>query len=385
MKYLGLILAAMLRKPVRSALTVASLFIAFLLFGLLHSVSVAFTQGINFSGVNRLIVAPKYSIIDDIPLNYMNRLRGIQGVELIAHRSWFGGTYQDSQQFFARWPVPPAEFLEIYPEFILPAGEKEAFIKTRTGTILGREVADAYGVKLGDKLPIIPDIWPNKDNGPWVFDVVGVFDGADDSVDTNQMFINYEFFDEYRQFGNGGVGNFVLQISDPVRSAEIAAEIDAMFANSNDETKTTTEKAYNQMFAKQIGDIGFIMTGILSAVFFTILLLTGNTMGQAIRERIPELAILKTIGFNNRSVLMLVLAEAVFLTLLGCIPGLAVAQLLIPGLAGMAPFFDGVEMTITIYLQGLGLAVLLGFIVGLPPALRAMRLNIVDALSEHSA
>ncbi|HAK52590.1 MAG TPA: hypothetical protein DCM54_11920 [Gammaproteobacteria bacterium] len=385
MKFSGLIWAAVYRKPIRSSLTLGSLFVAFLLFGLLHSVSVAFTQGVDFAGVDRLIVAPKYSIIDDIPLNYQRRIAGVDGVELIAYRSWFGGTYQNNKQFFSRWPVPPKEFLDIYPEFIIADEQREAFISTRTGAIVGRDVATAFDLKVGDRMPLIPNIWMNKDNGPWVFDLVGIFDGADESVDTNQMFMSYDFFDEYRTQSQGGVGTFVVRITDPDRTAAIAAEIDAMFANSSDETKTTTEKAYNQMFANQLGDIGFIMTGILSAVFFTILLLTGNTMAQAIRERIPELAILKTVGFSNVTVLILVLCESLLIALLGCIPGLLVASMLMPALSGAVPFFGDVQMTPLIYIQGILLALALGVIVGLPPAVRAMKLNIVDALGEHAA
>ena len=384
MKYFNLIRAALFRKPISSILTLATLFIAFLLFGMLNSVSMAFSQGIDFSGIDRLIVAPRYSIIDDIPLNYQNSIQEVPGVEQVAHRSWFGGTYQDNKQFFSRWPVPPAAFLDVYPEYKLPPDQAEAFINTRTGAIIGREVADRHNLEVGDRIPLIPNIWLNKDNGPWEFDLVGIFDSDDDTVDTNQMFINFEFFDEYRQFGQGGVGSFIVRISEPSRTAEIAAEIDAIFANSNDETKTTTEKAYNQMFANQLGDIGLIMTSILSAVFFTILLLTGNTMAQAIRERIPEFAILKTIGFSNMHILWIVLSESVLMILLGCIPGLLTAQLVIPFFVGVVPFLDSVEMTPLVFIQGIALALLLGIVVGLPPALRAMRLNIVNAMGEHA-
>ena len=320
-----------------------------------------------------------------ISLNESGTLHlAVEGVELISHQSWFGGVYQDNRQFFPRWPVTPEKFLAVHPEYVLPAEQKAAFISTRTGAIIGRELAVSFDLKVGDRLPLIADIWPNKDNGPWEFDLVGIFETTDKNLES-QMYINYAFFDEYRQFGNGGVGSFTVRISDPARSAEIAAEIDALFANSSDETKTTTEKAYNQMFANQLGDIGFIMTSILSAVFFTILLLTGNTMSQAIRERIPELAILKTVGFSNQHVLFIVLAESLLITLLGAVPGLLAAQFVIPAFAGATPFFGDVEMTALVYQQGLGLALLLGLVVGLPPAFRAMRLNIVDALGEHGA
>lgn len=382
MKFFGLIWAAFRRKPLRSFLTFASIFVAFLLFGILQSVSVAFTDGPDFSGADRLIVAPKYSIIDSIPENYGARILNVEGVVNVAHQSWFGGVYKDPGNFFPRWPVPPKEFLEVYPEYLLPEEQKEAFIATRTGAIVGKAVADQYGLKVGDKVVLVPDIWTNKDNKPWEFDLVGIFTTKQGNVE-QQMFIHYDYFDEYRQFGNGGVGNFTAVIDDVERAAEIAAEIDAMFANSPDETKTQTEKAYNQMFAKQIGDIGFIMTAILSAVFFTIILLTGNTMAQAIRERIPELAILKTIGFTNMGVLVIVLVESTLFALVGGIAGLALAGVVLPGLEQQTPFLGGAELTTKVILQGLALAVALGVLAGIPPAARAMRLSIVDALGEQ--
>ena len=383
MKYLGLIWSALYRKPLRSFLTLASIFVAFLLFGLLQSVSVAFSEGVDFSGVDRLIIAPKYSIIDPLPEKHALAIKAITGVELVSHRSWFGGVYQDTSQFFPRWPVPPESFLAMYPEYVLTDAEKTAFIQTRTGAVIGRPLAEAYNLKLGDKIPLIGDIWPNKDNTVWEFDLVGIYDVANDSVETDQMFINFEFFDEYRQSSQGTVGNIVAKINDPDNSAAIAAEIDRLFANSSDETKTTTEKAYNQMFAKQVGDIGLIMTGILSAVFFTILLLTGNTMAQAIRERIPELAILKTIGFSNGSVLVIVLCEALLIVLVGTVPGLLLAGGLLAEFSQSVSIFNGVELSMVIVAQGIGLALLMALIVGLPPALRAMRVNIVDALGDH--
>ncbi len=385
MKYFGLIWTSLFRKPVRSALTFGSIFIAFLLFGVLQSVSVALTEGPDLAGVDRLVVAPKYSIIDDIPLAYQERIRAIQGVGTIAHQSWFGGTYKDSTNFFPRWPVPPREFMEVYSEYAMPEEQKRAFANTRTGAIVGKTIAEKYDMNVGDKIVLIPDIWQNKDNGPWEFDLVGIYDSEDEALQ-NQMFMNYDYFDEYRSFGSGGVGTFVLKLTEPARSAEIAVEIDAMFANSNDETKTSTEKAYNQMFAKQMGDIGFIMTSILSAVFFTILLLTGNTMSQAIRERIPELAILKTLGFTNVGVLIIVLTEAIFIALIAAIPAIALAGIVVqaPAIGSAMPFLADSELTNTVIMQGIGLAVLLGLVAGGPPAIRAMRLSITDALGEHA-
>ena len=384
MKYVGLIWAGIFRKPVRSLLTMASIVIAFLLFGILQSVTVSFNSGVILAEADRLVVAPKYSIIDDIPVSYGPQIARTPGVKYVTHMSWFGGTYKDPENFFPRWPVDTGQFFEIFPELILDEGEKQQFKTLRTAAIVGREVADKYDIQVGDKMPLVANIWPNKDNAPWEFDVVGIYDGKDEKVAADQMYMNYEFFDEYRAFGAGGVGQFMITIEDQGQSAEIAGRIDAMFANSSDETKTQTEKAYNQMFANQAGNIALIMTGILSAVFFTILLLTGNTMSQAMRERIPELAILKTLGFTNRSVLLLVLTESVCIAMVGCVLGLVVAGLIIAEMPASVPFLGGTVMPAIVAIEGVVVAILLGLVVGAPPAWNAMKLSIVDALGEHA-
>ncbi len=384
MKYVGLIWAGIFRKPVRSLLTMASIVIAFLLFGILQSVTVSFNSGIILAEADRLVVAPKYSIIDDIPVSYGPRIAQTPGVKYVTHMSWFGGTYKDPENFFPRWPVDTGQFFEIFPEFMLDEGEKQQFKTLRTAAIVGREVADKYDIQVGDKMPLIANIWPNKDNRLWEFDLVGIYDGRDEKVAADQMYMNYEFFDEYRAFGTGGVGQFVITIEDQGQSAEIAKRIDAMFANSSDETKTQTEKAYNQMFANQAGNIALVMTAILSAVFFTILLLTGNTMSQAMRERIPELAILKTLGFTNRSVLLLVLTESVCMAMVGCVLGLVVAAAVIAEMPASVPFLGGTVMPAVVAIEGVVVAILLGLVVGAPPAWNAMKLSIVDALREHA-
>jgi len=383
-KFLGLIRAGMFRKRARSLLTLAGIVVAFLLFGLLQSVAVAFRSGVVLADADRLVVAPKYSIIDEIPVSYGPRIASIAGVRHVTHLSWFGGTYKEPANFFPRLSVDVAQFFEVFPEYLLDDETKRRFMTTRTAAIVGREIAEKYELEVGDRIPLIPDIWPNEDNLPWEFDLVGIYDGADDSVSTRQMYMNYEFFDEYRAFGRGKVGQFMITLEDPNTATAIGRRIDAMFANSSDETKTQTEKAYNRTFANQAGDIAFIMTAILFAVFFTILLLTGNTMSQAIRERIPELAILKTLGFSNRAVLLIVLAESTLMALIGCVVGLSLAAVVIPGLPAATPFLGGTTLPAVVVLQGLLVAVLLGLAVGAQPALRAMRLSIVEALGERA-
>ena len=384
MKFIALIWAGIFRKLVRSLLTLASIVVAFLLFGLLQAVTVAFNSGAALSEADRLVVAPKYSIIDDIPVSYGARVAQVPGVKFVTHMSWFGGTYKEPGNFFPRWPVDVEYFFEVFPEYLLSDEQKQQFASTRTAAIVGREIADKYELKVGDKIPLVYSIWPNKDGGPWEFDLVGIYEGKDDTVSTSQMFMNYAFFDEYRAFGEGGVGQFMIAIEDPKASAAIARQIDSLFTNSSDETKTQTEKAYNQMFANQTGDIALIMTGILSAVFFTILLLTGNTMSQAIRERIPELAILKTVGFSNRAVLMIVLTESTVMTLMGSALGLAISAFVIQGMPASTPFLGGTTLPSIVVGQGVLTALILGLIVGTPPAVRAMQLSIVDALGEHA-
>ena len=379
MKYLSLVWAGLRRKPVRSILTLLSIVVAFILFGVLQSVTHAFGSGVALAGTDRLVVAPKYSIIDSIPVSYGARIAQVPGVQHLTHLSWFGGVYKEPQNFFPRWPVDPAEFFEVFPEIELPAEQKAEFQQRRTAAIVGAELAETYGFQLGDKVPLIPDIWPNKDNGAWEFDVVGIYAG-DDSVLQNQMYMNFAFFDEYRVFGQGLVGQFMIKIDDPERAAAIGAQIDGMFANSSDETKTQTEKAYNQMFANQTGNIVLIMTGILSAVFFTLILLTANTMAQSVRERIPEVAILKTVGFSGPGVLALVLAESLAVALAGSLPGLGLAALAIAAMPASVPFLGGTSLPGLVALQGLLAAMALGLLAGLPPALRALRLSIVDAL-----
>ncbi|HJL62240.1 MAG TPA: hypothetical protein QF517_09805, partial [Pseudomonadales bacterium] len=214
MKFISLIWAALFRKPVRSLLTLLSIFVAFLLFGLLQSVSIAFSQGISFSGADRLAVAPKYSMTDMMPVSYQNQIKNVKGVKAVSHQTWFGGTYKEVSNFFPRWPVPAKEFLAMYPEYVLPEKQKQVFINSRTGAIVGRSLADEYNLKVGDRIPIIPDIWQNKDNATWEFDLVGIFEGKTDTVEENQMFINFEYFDEYRVWGEGEVGNFMVQIDD---------------------------------------------------------------------------------------------------------------------------------------------------------------------------
>lgn len=381
MKYFGLLWAGLFRKKPRAILTLASLFVAFLLFGLLQAVQSAFNAGVDISNAGRLLTNGRYSIIDLLPVSHAQRIASVDGVEAVTHSSWFGGTYQDPSNFFPKFPVEPEAYLDMYPEMMLSEEQRDAFINTRTGVVVAKPLAERFGWQLGDRIPIIADIWPGKSGNTWQFDLVGIYELPKDSNLGDAMLINYAYFDENRVFAQGQVGWFISRMSDPTQSGEVAAAIDALFVNSNNETKTATEQEFFLSFAKQIGNIGLIVTGILGAVFFTIILVTGNTMSQAVRERIPELAVLKTLGFSHQQVLGLVLGESVLMALIGGGLGLLCASLIVPGIAqGVRSFLPGMSLTPEALLSGAVLALVLGLLVGIFPAVRAMRLNIVDAL-----
>jgi putative ABC transport system permease protein len=384
MKYFHLIWAGLFRRKVRTVLTLLSVVVAFLLFGMLQAVNEAFKAGAEQARADRLVTNSRYSIIEMLPVSYLQRIESVPGVRTVAFASWFGGSYQDRPAQFAVFPVDPQRYLQAVPEIVLPADQAERWRVTRDGAIAGRSVAERYGWQIGDRVTVVADIWPMADgSNDWNFELTGIYTSPGSEQNEGALLFQHEYFDEARQFGRGTVGWFLVQVEDPDRAEDVAIAIDAMFANSSHETKTQTEKAFAQGFARQFGDIGLIVTSILGAVFFTILVLSGNTMAQAVRERIPELAILKTLGFNDRSVLGLVLAESLLLILVGGLLGLALASVALGAASATLAGFGIQGISLSVVLSGVALMALLGLIVGLPPALRAMRLRVVDALGGH--
>jgi putative ABC transport system permease protein len=380
-KYFGLVMAGLFRRKVRTALTLGSLFVAFLLFGILQAVTYAFSSGVSLDGADRMISTDRFSIINLLPISHIQRLENVKGVSAVTHSTWFGGYYQDKRNFFPKFPVDPERYFELYDEAIISEEAKRAFASTRTGVLVTRDLAEKYEWSVGDRIPIIGDIWRTPDGGPWQFDLVGIFEWPKDSTNGSLMLINYEYFDEVRPGGRGLVGWFISRMDDPANASQTAAAMDLEFRNDLNEIKTATENEFSLAFLKQIGDIGLIVTGILGAVFFTIVIVTGNTMSQAVRERIPELAVLKTLGFTDLAVLVLVLAESLLLCLLGGGAGLALAKLMEPAVASAASgIVPGLSLPGEALLSGVLLAVGLGVIVGLVPAVKAMRISIVDAL-----
>lgn len=381
MRFLYLISCNLRRKKLRTTLTLLSILIAFLLYGYLSAIKVALSAGVSVAGEDRLIVRHKVSIIQLLPVSYKDRISRIPGVDTVVHQTWFGGIYQEPKNFFAQMPVEPEAFLDMYPEFTVSEDTKKAWLQTRTGAIVGRTTAERFKWKVGDRIPIQATIWVRKDGGQtWEFDIVGIYDGAKKGVDTSQLFFRYDYFDEARASGEGLVGWYAVRVKDPDHAAEVAAQIDQEFANSPAETKAEPEGAFVQAFAKQIGDIGTIMVAILSAVFFTILLVAGNTMAQAVRERTEELGVLKALGFTSGQVLRLVLAESCLISGLGGLAGLGISWLLVANgdpTKGSLPVF---YFPMPDLIVGIALVAILGLITGVLPAIQAMRLQIADAL-----
>jgi len=380
-KYLYLIWKSLWRKKVRTILTILSVFVAFLLFGLLSALNQAFSGSPDLANASRLIVLDKISIINSLPAAYLSRIQAVPGVKQVANVDWFGGYYQDQRNQFPQFPVEPETYLQVYSEFTLPDEQKQKWISTRDSVIVGRDLVEAYGFKVGDRIPIHSSIWTNKNGSQvWDFEIAGIFDNEDERQSTAMMLLHYKYFDEGRAFGNGGMGWFVLTLTDGADPVAVADVIDSQFANSANETKTSTEAAFAASFVKQLGNIALIISLVLSAVFFTILLVAGNTMAQSVRERISELAVLKTLGFEDQSVMAIVLSESLFLMMAGGVLGLGSSWLLVS--YGMGGFMlPGFYFPMSSFAYGLVFMVVAGVLAGIFPALQAMRLTIIDALS----
>jgi len=383
MKYVPLLWKNLWRKKIRTIFTIGCLFVAFLLFGILMTIRAAFAFGVDVAGLDRLVLIHKVSLIMPLPISYQSRLQTMPGVEVATHNTWFGGVYQDPSNFFAQIVVDPEPFMSIYPEYRLPPGQMKAWLSDRQGAIVGSDLARRFGWSIGDRIPIQATIWQPKGGGlTWEFNIVGIYD-ADPGVDKTQFFFRYDYLDENRAGGEGLVGWYVVKIADASRSQEMAAQFDAMFENSAAETKTTTEKGFVEGFANQVGNIGAIMISISVAVLFSFMIVAANTMAQSVRERTSEVAVLKTLGFSSAAILMLVLGEAVFITVLGGGLGLLVAWLFVQGgdpTGGMLPLFVLPSRDIAL---GVGLILLMGLAAGALPALQAMQLKITDGLRRN--
>lgn len=381
MKFFPLIWSNLRRKTLRTVLTLLSVLVAFFLYGYLCAIGRSLGNPVSMAGADRLFVRHRVSIAQLLPISYQGRIERISGVTAVSHACWFGGVYRDPKNLFAQLAVEPKSWLSVFPEYLLPEEAKRRWFATRTGAIVGRKTAERFGWKEGDKIPIQGTIWLKQDGGRnWEFDLVGIYDGAKPTTDTTQFFFHYDYLDETRAFKQGETGWFLVRIARPAEAPELARRIDEEFANSPEETKAEPEGALVQGLARQLGDITTIVFAILSAVFFTILLVAGNTMAQGVRERTAEIGVLKALGFTHTHVLGLVLAESCLLSAVGGLPGLGLAWMLIsagdPSL-GALPLFHFAPGNIAV---GASLVLALGLVTGIVPALQAMRLQIADAL-----
>ena len=382
MKFVPIIWRNLMRRKVRTILTVGSIFIAFLLFGLLMAIRAAFAMGVDIAGADRLVTIHKVSLIQLIPRSYKQRIATIEGVSEVTHANWFGAYYQEPSNFIANFAVEPEPYLRIYPEFAVPDDQRKAWFANRTGALIGVDLAKRFGWKVGDRVPMISPIYRKPDGTPWEFTVEAIYDSPIKGTDKTQFLFHYDYINEV--FRDSPVANqvgwYIVKVADPAQSDQLAKKIDGQFANSPTETKTATEKAFVSDFAKQVGDIGAIMVAITAIVMFFILFVAGNAMAQSIRERTNELAVLKTLGFSDGLILWLVLVESSVIALIGGAAGLAVAWLIIAQgdpTGGMLPAF---YFPIRDFGIGIGLVTCLGIGTGLLPALQARRLKIVTAL-----
>ncbi len=385
MKYLHLIWAALFRRKTRTILTLVSIVTAFLLFGMLDAVRTSFDQaGQSANGAQRLQTGSRLSFIQTLPQGLNSQIAQVPGVKSVAYANWFGGAYQDPHNQIFSFAVSD-NYLDQYPEVEVSAQTRKAFESTQTGLIVGEKLAQRFGWKVGDKIPLQSTIFPLRDGSKnWSFDIVGTMKAKDNSAAWYDQLVlmHWKYFDEGTPYNRGTVGWYVTRVNDVNQADRVAKAIDAISANSDHETRTQTEQAATASWMKQLADIGLIVGSIMGAVFFTLLLLSGNTMMQAVRERTSELAVLKTIGFSSPSVLAMVLAESILLLLIGGVIGLGLASVLIPVVAkGSGGMLNLPGVTGGSWMLGLGFMVLIGLLVGALPALRAMRLNIVDALA----
>jgi putative ABC transport system permease protein len=377
MKFLPLLLANLRRKKIRTTLTVGSFVVAFFLFGLLGAIRYGFRQGIDVAGADRLVVIGRTSIIQPLPRPYLERIRRMQGVRDVAHASWLGGVYQDPKNFFAQFAIVPDDWLRMYPEFVVDPAEWKEFLADRQGAVIGEKLAERFGWKVGDRVPLkMPGF---LGGATWDFNIRGIYRGTRPRDDETQFWMRHDYLVEKGpDFWKGIVGWYVVRVANPDQALAVSKAIDTEFANSASETRTQTESAFAAAFVKQMGNIEFLIVAIGSIVFFTLLLVTGNTMAIAVRERTNELAVLKAIGYTDAFVLGLVLAESLAIAVVGGAIGL--------WLASGAVSQDITRGIILLYLPGpaivagVAIALVTGVLAGLIPAVGAMRLSVVNAL-----
>jgi putative ABC transport system permease protein len=380
MKFRSLLFANLFRKKVRLLLTVGSFAVALFLFAFLAVVKGAFNRGADIAGADRLVLINRISIIQPLPLAYRDKILRIPGVKSITHDNWFGGVYQDEKNFFPQFAIDIENQRQVFQELVVPDEQWQNFVKDRQGAIVGAKTAQRFGWKIGDHIPIKNSLFGG--GSAWEFNIDGIYHSERVGGDESQFWFQWDYFEERMpQSFKGNVGWYTVKLNSPDDAVRVAKTIDEMFANSSYETKTETESAFAASWVKQFGNIEFLIVTIGSVVFFTLLLVTGNTMAISVRERTGELAVLKAIGFTGRAVLFLVLAESLLIAIVGGLLGLGLAAAAVPALAAaLNGLLPTLVLSTSILSLGLGIALLVGAASGLLPGIGAMRMRVVDAL-----
>jgi putative ABC transport system permease protein len=381
-RWLPLVWANLGRRKLRLVFTFLSILLAFLMFGMLDALRTSLSGAVNLAGADRLMSMSKVNITVSLPRAHFEKVRTTPGVRAVAPFNWFGGIFKDSKQQIQVQVTDPEQLAAVYPELKLKPEELDAWKRDRQGIIIGPALAQAYGWKVGQRIPIRSDIWRKADGSDtWDFNIIAIYETGGTGIDRASAFFRYDYFNESLQYGKDMVGWMVIRVANPAESDALARRIDTLFENSPNETKTSTERAMIKQFLDQVGNIGLILVSVTTAVFFTMLLVTANTMAQSVRERTNEIGVLKTLGFSGESILMLVLFESLLLTFIGGFAGLVLAWFAAAGLGeAIKNYFPVFEIGAATFAVGALLMLAFGVITGAWPALTAMRLKIVDAL-----
>ena len=381
MKYFPLVWAGLWRKPARTIFTFLSIVVAFILFGILSAIDGGLAHQLEVARLDRLFVDTRFGT--NLPLAYLDQIARIPGVTVVAPRQILVGYYRDPKAPFGVI-MTDRRFFSVRPELNATKEQVDTLLKTRTAALITVFSAKRFGWKVGDKVPVISNT-VRKDGGhSWTFDIVGIIDDVDRPGKGRYFISNYDYMDQERVTQKGTVDRILVRIKDPARATHISRTIDRLFANSSAPTRTGSEKSERTSDIRSIGDIGFFTRAVVAAVLFMLLFLTGNTMMQSVRERIPEFGVLKTIGYSDNVVLTLVLAESVILCLLAAVTGLIIARVGIPRIGDISPDMGQLLlMPWSALLTGLGFALAVSVVSGALPALRARRLSIIDSLASR--
>jgi putative ABC transport system permease protein len=385
MNDLTLIRKNLFRKKLRAVLLTLSVLIAFLIFGVLGAFNKVWNSGADLAADDRLITVNRINFTVSMPVAYLSRVDAVDGIRNVSHASWFGGYYQDPTQQVQTFAVDPASYLRAYPELVFTEEQEQAFLNTRTCLAVGEDIAGTYGWELGDRIPLLSNIWQKTDGtASWDFDICAIFDGATDQYPANYAMFHYDYYNEALAFNTDQLGWMIINTQDAALNDQVMRDIDALFANSPAETETTTEAAFSEGFANQFGNIALILLFVVGSAFTTILIIVGFTMVTAINERTKEIAVMKTLGFPAPRIFRMVLTESILLSLIGGLLGLGLAAGMLAAVAeSVKAFLPGLTMPPTVFLIGIGLAILLGLVTGLVPALNAQRVKIVTALGKQ--